>query len=136
MRLLLDTHILIWLAEGHPKLPVKSRRYIDRIAARHGLAVSAISFWEASMLGLKGRIALTRPITDWRNDVLATPSIIEIAVSGDIGIEAVNLPAGLHDDPADRFLVATARLHSFALATRDLRLLEYANAGHVVATEL
>jgi len=136
VRLLLDTHILIWLAEGHPKLPVKSRRYIDRIAARHGLAVSAISFWEASMLGLKGRIALTRPITDWRNGVLATPGIIEIAVSGDIGIEAVNLPAGLHDDPADRFLVATARLHSFALATRDLRLLEYANAGHVVATEL
>jgi PIN domain nuclease of toxin-antitoxin system len=136
VRLLLDTHILIWLAEGHPKLPVKSRRYIDRIAARHGLAVSAISFWEASMLGLKGRIALTRPITDWRNGVLATPGIIEIAVSGDIGIEAVNLPAGLHDDPADRFLVATARLHNFALGTRDFRLLEYANAGHVVATEL
>jgi PIN domain nuclease of toxin-antitoxin system len=136
VRLLLDTHILIWLAEGHPKLPLKSRRYIDRIAARNGLAVSAISFWEASMLGRKGRIALTRPITDWRNDVLATPGIIEIAVSGDIGIEAVNLPAGLHDDPADRFLVATARLHNIALGTRDLRLLEYANAGHVVATEL
>jgi PIN domain nuclease of toxin-antitoxin system len=136
VRLLLDTHILIWLAEGHPKLPVKSRRYVDRIAVRHGLAVSAISFWEASMLGLKGRIALTRPITDWRNDVLATPGIIEIAVSGDIGIEAVNLPAGLHDDPADRFLVATARLRNFALGTRDLRLLEYANAGHLVATEL
>lgn len=136
MRLLLDTHILIWLAEGHAKLPVKSRRIIDRIATREGLAISAISFWETSMLGRKGRIAIARTISDWRNAILTTPGIMEIPISGDIGIEAVYLPPGLHDDPADRFLVATARLYHLALGTRDQRLLEYARAGHVVVTEL
>ncbi len=136
MRLLLDTHILIWLAEGHSKLQVKSRRHIDRIAARNGLAVSAISFWETSMLGLKGRIGLARPMAEWRAAVLAAPGMVEVPVSGDIAIEAVNLPGGFHEDPVDRFIVATARLHNLSVGTRDQRLLDYARAGHVVATEL
>ncbi len=136
MRLLLDTHILIWLAEGHGKLPVKSRRYIDRIAAKHGLAVSAISFWETAMLGSKGRIALAHPVGEWRDSILAGPGITEVPISGDIGIEAVNLPPGLHEDPADRLLVATARLHGLTLGTRDRRLLDYSKVGHVTAVRL
>ncbi|MCP4680597.1 MAG: type II toxin-antitoxin system VapC family toxin [Deltaproteobacteria bacterium] len=136
MRLLLDTHILIWLAEGHKKLPVKSRQRIDRVAADQGLAVCAISFWEAAMLCSKGRISLAHPIAEWRRAVLAAPGIIEIPVLGDIGIEAVNLPPGLHEDPADRLLVATARIHNLVLGTRDHRLLEYAQIGHVAAERL
>jgi PIN domain nuclease of toxin-antitoxin system len=136
VRLLLDTHILIWLAEGHGMLPLKSRQHIDRIAAEHGLAVSAISFWETAMLGFKGRIALARPVAEWRDGVLAGPGITEIPISGDIGIEAVNLPPGLHEDPADRLLVATARLHGLTLGTRDRRLLDYSKVGHVATVRL
>ncbi len=136
MKLLLDTHILIWLAEGHASLPARSRRHIDRVAARHGLAVSAISFWETSMLGARGRIALSRPLVEWRAAVLAAPGVVEIAVTGEVGIEAVSLPGALHEDPADRFLVATARLYNLTIGTRDGRLLDYAEAGHVAAIEL
>jgi len=136
VRLLLDTHILIWLAEGHAKLPAKSRRRIDRIASKEGLAVSGISFWEVAMLADRGRIALARPVAEWRATVLAAPGISEIPVSGDIGIEAVDLPAGLHEDPADRLLVATARLHGLTLGTRDKRLLAYAKQGLVNAVRL
>ena len=88
------------------------------------------------MLADRGRIALARPVAEWRATVLAAPGISEIPVSGDIGIEAVDLPAGLHEDPADRLLVATARLHGLTLGTRDKRLLAYAKQGLVNAVRL
>jgi PIN domain nuclease of toxin-antitoxin system len=136
MRLLLDTHVLIWLAEGLADLPPRSRRRINDAAKGPGLAVSAISFWEVAMLARKGRIAIRRPVHAWRAEVIAAAGISEIPVSGDVGVEALLLPGELHEDPADRILVATARLHGIALGTRDKRLLAYAEQGHVSAVAL
>jgi PIN domain nuclease of toxin-antitoxin system len=136
MRLLLDTHVLIWLAEGLPELPAKSRRLINEAKREHGVAVSAISFWEVAMLAHKGRIAVNRPVRAWREEVLSEGGIEEIPVTGEIGIEAVRLPGALHDDPADRILAATARLHGLGLGTRDKRLLAYGRAGHVAVVGL
>lgn len=136
MRLLLDTHVLIWLSEGLEMLPVRACEDIDAAAARHGLAVSAITFWEVAMLQARGRLALTVPVETWRQRVLAQPSLIEIDVSGEIAIEAVQLPGALHPDPADRMLAATARVRGMRLATRDARLLEYGRAGHVMTLEV
>jgi PIN domain nuclease of toxin-antitoxin system len=131
VKLLLDTHVLIWLAEGIEDLPDSSRDLIDRAAASSGLAVSAISFWEVAMLVRRGRIALATPIEIWRGNALATPSVIEAPLDGQIAIEAVELPGALHQDPADRLIVATARVQGWRLATRDRRLIEYGQAGHV-----
>lgn len=136
MRLLLDTHVLIWLAEGLGDLPPKSRKIINEAAAGDGLCVSAISFWEVAMLERHDRIALGRPVVDWREQVLANPAFREVPVTGDLGIEAVGLPGTIHQDPADRILLATARLHALRLGTRDRRLLDYASAGHVAAIRL
>lgn len=133
MRLLLDTHVLIWVAEGLSDVPETSRSAIDEAASTRGLAVSAISFWEVAMLQARGRIALSMPVADWRGSVLAVPGMLEVDVSGDIAIESVHLPGRLHPDPADRILVATARLRGMQLATRDGRLLDYGKAGHVVS---
>jgi PIN domain nuclease of toxin-antitoxin system len=136
MRLLLDTHILIWLAEGLADLPPRARLRINGAARGPGLAVSAISFWEVAMLARKGRISIRRPVNAWRAAVLAAPGIDEIPVSGEVGIEAVLLPGDLHEDPADRILVATARVHGLALGTRDKRLLAYGDLGHVEMVSL
>lgn len=131
MRLLLDTHVLIWLAEGWEELPSASRRILDREAGKDGLAVSSISFWETAMLTARGRIGLTRSVAAWRQDVLAVPGLVELPITGGIAIEAVNLPGHLHGDPADRILVATARIEGLRLGTRDARLLDYGRQGHV-----
>ena len=136
MRLLLDTHVLIWLAEGLPALPPKSRRLVNDAKRAHGVAVSAISFWEVAMLAHKGRIAINRPVRAWRDEVLAAGGFEEIPVTGEIGVEAVLLPGALHDDPADRILAATARLHGLTLGTRDARLLDYGAAGHLAVLAL
>jgi PIN domain nuclease of toxin-antitoxin system len=127
--LLLDTHVLLWLAEGSESLPPSSRELLESRAASEGLTVSAISFWETAMLERRGRIALSQPTRAWRDAVL-TVGIAEAEVDGEIAVEAVHLPGQLHADPADRIIVATARVRSFQLATRDQRLLAYGAAGH------
>ncbi|MFQ5667417.1 MAG: type II toxin-antitoxin system VapC family toxin [Candidatus Binatia bacterium] len=133
MRLLLDTHVLIWLSEGLEELRPSARRVVERGAARDGLAVSAISFWEVAMLEQRRRLSLSTPLPEWRRRVLEAPGITEAVVSGDIAIEAVQLPGELHADPADRILVATARVLGLRLVTRDERLIAYGRAGHVSA---
>jgi PIN domain nuclease of toxin-antitoxin system len=50
-------------------------------------------------------------------------------------VESVNLPGSFHNDPADRFIVATARLQGFALMTADAAILAYSKAGHVKAID-
>jgi PIN domain nuclease of toxin-antitoxin system len=129
--LLLDTHVMVWLAEGMPDLPQKSRDLIDLAAREVGLAVSSISFWEIAMLHSRQRISLSLPAQQWRELVLENPAITEVPLSGEVAIESVLLPGSFHSDPADRMLVATSRLHRWQLATRDREILTYAAAGHV-----
>jgi len=136
LRLLLDTHVLVWLVEGLDTLPRASREVVDEAARSHGVAVSAISFWEVAMLDARRRISLSKPIGEWRAQALAAPGLDEVAITGAVGIEAVQLPGEFHDDPADRLIVATARLSGMRLATRDARLLRYGAAGHVVTLEV
>ncbi|MFN0064452.1 MAG: type II toxin-antitoxin system VapC family toxin [Myxococcaceae bacterium] len=133
MRLLLDTHVVIWLAEGVEKLSKTARVMIERAATGDGLAVSAISFWEVAMLADRGRISVSQPIEVWRQRVLAVPGLIEASVGGDVAIEAVQLPGSLHADPADRIIVATARINGWRLVTSDRRLLDYGALGNVAA---
>ncbi len=129
--LLLDTHVMVWLAEGMPDLPQTSRDLIDHAAKEVGLAVSSISFWEIAMLHSRQRITLSMPVQQWRQLVLENPAITEVPLTGEVAIESVLLPGSFHSDPADRMLVATSRLNRWKLATRDRGILAYAAAGHV-----
>lgn len=131
MTLLLDTHILVWLAEGSDELTKPSVARLEDATRDRGLAVSAISFWEIAMLHRRRRITLSLPVQRWRALVLETSSLIEAPLTGDVAIESVNLPGDLHSDPADRMLVATARLRGWTLATRDERILDYGESGNV-----
>lgn len=129
MSLLLDTHVLVWLAEGSAELSPAARETIEEAAREGGLAVSSISFWEVAMLEAAGRITLSLPVRAWREKVVA--ALGEEVLDGDLLVESVHLPGGLHADPADRILVATARARGHRLATRDRRLLDYGAAGHL-----
>jgi PIN domain nuclease of toxin-antitoxin system len=121
--MLLDTHALIWLVEDSKALGRRTARRIENARGRDDLAVSAISFWEVAMLAEHGRLALTVPPADWRRRVLGL-GIHELPVTGDVATSATVLP-GLHADPADRFIVATALAVSAELVTADGRLLRW-----------
>lgn len=120
---LLDTHTLIWLMEGNPRLGERSHQFIDPPAGSQDVFVSAISFWETAMLATRNRVALSRSVDLWRANVLAL-GIRELAIQGDTAISATQLE-NFHADPADRFIVATAIRYSLTLVTADEKILAW-----------
>ena len=121
--ILIDTHALIWLDQDDPALGRESRKLADQALRDGVLAVSAISFWEAAMLVLKGRIAIDLTVDRWRLDLIGS-GLIELPLDGGIGLAAAHLD-DLHGNPADRFILATARENDAILLTADRRLLEW-----------
>lgn len=132
--ILLDTHILIWLAEDDVHLGRQMRETIGSAAAGD-VIVSAISFWEIGMLLEKRRIALSLPLADFARSTATRPDLKVVPVSTEIAVETADLPHGLPGDPGDRILVATARHLGCPLATTDRKILAYSEQGHVQALD-
>jgi len=131
--LLLDTHVWIWLSFGTPG--VFSPTVLERLelsSRAKPLYVSFISVWEVAMLSAKGRINLDTPTQAWIAQSLSHPVLRLLALDdANIAVESNELPGDFHADPADRLLVATARIGGYTLVTRDQKILEYGQAGHV-----
>lgn len=118
MRLLLDTHIWLW-SLGEPKR--LSRRVQDELRdANNELWLSPVSTWEALLLHAKGRIRLHGDLRDWVAN--ATVHLREAPLTHEIVVAAQELRLP-HQDPADRFLAATAGVIGLTLVTADDRLL-------------
>jgi PIN domain nuclease of toxin-antitoxin system len=122
--IVLDTHTLLWMDRNDSALGAQARQQIEEAWRSEGVAVSAISFWEAAMLAQRGRIVLPVPIEVWRAELLQA-GVQEIAIDGRIALLATSL-ADLHKDPADRFIVATALAHQALLVTADSKILSWA----------
>ena len=120
--ILIDTHVLVWLDQDNPQLGPRCRRDMDRALADDALAVSAISFWEVTMLVARQRLAFAIPLPRWRRDLIAA-GIRELPIDGRVGLRAAGLE--LHRDPADRLIAATAAVNEATLATADKRLLTW-----------
>jgi PIN domain nuclease of toxin-antitoxin system len=117
---LLDTHVWLWWLLGQPELAADERAALDALAAAGTPpALSAISLWEAQMLIAKGRLELDSPLTHWLPTAAAPETVSLLPMDVGVILALDNLPKGFHGDPADRIIVATARAHGLALATRD-----------------
>ncbi len=134
--LLLDTHIWLWYAEGGEQLSTAAVKLIDDARKVDGLLVSAISAWEIGVLQSKGRIQLSAPLRDWVRRALEPSGISLVALDADTAAESTLLPGESHDDPADRFLIALARIKGVILATRDRGIIKYGEAGYVRVLKL
>ena len=131
--LLIDTHVWLWLVAGSLELSTDTRQSINRAAAGGLLRIAAISLWEIALLVYRGRIVLGKSISLWLMEALAEPGPAVEPLSPQIAIESYALPDLFHPDPADRMIVATARVIGAALLTRDRQILEYAGRGHLTA---
>jgi len=118
LRLLLDTHIWLWSLQDPTRLGRRVHQELKN--AENELWLSPISTWEALTLNTKGRIRLHGNAADWVARAIApfreAPITHEIAVAA----RQLSLP---HQDPADRFLAATAQVLDLTLVTADVRLL-------------
>ncbi len=130
---LLDTHVLVWLLAGNPRLGKEARRLIREAAQADLLHLSAISPWEIAVLVQKGRLLLEQDVGEWIAAALALPGIRLEPLSPAIAVASTRLPGSLHADPADRIITATARHLGTALITADGLLLQYGAAGHLKA---
>jgi PIN domain nuclease of toxin-antitoxin system len=135
--LLLDTHIWLWYAEGNAdRLPPESVRRLDDAREADGLQILSISVWEIGVQLAKGRIQLSAPLRAWVAQALTPPGINLVNLDADIAAESTLLPGEPHGDPADRFLIATARARGLVLVTRDENIIKYGKAGYVRMMEL
>lgn len=83
------------------------------------------------MLVAKRRLALNVPVDAWIEDATNQPEFDVTGISIRVVQDSLQLPGQFHADPADRFLVATARTLRVTLVTRDERIIDYGRAGHV-----
>jgi PIN domain nuclease of toxin-antitoxin system len=123
--LLLDTHVWLWLVSGAEPLRRSVLSAVEGAARRGRIRVSAISVWEVAMLEAKGRIRLAKDCLAWVQEALSAPGASLVPLTPEIAVESSRLPGDFHGDPADRILVATARLLGATLLTRDERILAY-----------
>ena len=132
--LLLDTHCWVWAQLGVVQQLSRAAQSAIRVAETAGqLLVSVISVWELAMLEKRGRVALPMNIRVWVEEALGKPGVSLAPLTPEIAVESIHLPGEMHADPADRIIVATARVVGATLLTKDKRLLDYSRHRHVKA---
>lgn len=125
--IVLDTHVLVWWASGDPQLSKPAHKRIDaELRAGDGqILVSSISAWEIALLIQKGRLVLSMNVDEWLNVVAEIEAIRFVPVDNTLAVESTRLPGAFHADPADRMIVALARIHAAPLLTADRRIRSY-----------
>ena len=121
MNLLLDTHIWLWSLLDPDRLSGRARSQLTDRA--NTLALSPVSVWEALVLAEKGRVLLHPDPWSWIRNALAVRPVRAIPVTFDVAFGSRSVRLG-HDDPADRFIAATAMVHGLTLVTADRALLQ------------
>jgi PIN domain nuclease of toxin-antitoxin system len=117
VRLLLDTHVVLWQLSGVQRLGVRAS---EAIASAAELAFSVVSFAEIGVKAAVGKLAVP---DDLHAHVVGT-GLRVLGLSPDHGLAVANLPLH-HRDPFDRLLVAQARHEGLTLVTADTRLYAY-----------
>ncbi|MGH7563255.1 MAG: type II toxin-antitoxin system VapC family toxin [Gemmatimonadota bacterium] len=134
--MILDTHIWIWVVDGKKgQLSADAIREIEASSQRGEVLVSAISVWEVATLEVKGRISLSRPVEEWVQLALRAPGTRLVGLTPEIAIESTRLPDDPHGDPADRILMASARVMGVPLASRDERIIRYGEGGNLAVLD-
>ena len=119
--IVLDTHVLVWFALDDRRLGGRAKRRLQRALKEAKLSVSAFSYWEICLLAEAGRLLLDETPDAFRAEAVEA-GIDEIPVDGKIAILATRL-TGMHSDPADRIIVATALERGATLVTADAKIL-------------
>ena len=124
MTALLDTHVLIWWLSDRTQLSPRQWEVIESATPDGPVFVSDISLWEVAMLASLGRIRLALPLREWLDKAVAPPLVRRQGISPAVATEVAALPDSFHRDPADRILVATARVLGATLLTNDRRIVD------------
>jgi PIN domain nuclease of toxin-antitoxin system len=120
VKLLLDTHIWIWSLTSDRKLGRRVARLLASV--RNELWLSPVSVWEALLLAERGRLRFQQEPSRFLETVIAAQGYQEAPLTHEVAFESRRLSLST-EDPADRFLAATAKVYDLTLVTADERLL-------------
>jgi len=122
LNLLLDTHVWIWSHLDPDRLGRRARAMLRQPG--NSLWLSPISVWEFLMLAERGRLELNKGMTatNWLEAAMSRAPMQDAPLSREVAIRSREVRLG-HDDPADRFLAATADVYELTLVTADRKLL-------------
>lgn len=121
MKLLLDTHVWLWSFLEPDRLSRDAATALE--SEKSELWLSPISVWETLMLAKRRRIELRPSAESWIRDSLRKVPLRDAALNREVALESRRLAIAT-EDPADRFLGATARVYELTLVTADPALLE------------
>lgn len=116
MRVLLDTHALLWWLAGDRQLSATARWVIEDEG--NAIFVSAASAWEVATKHRLGKLPRAGPLATNFAGVAASQGFLELAIGLEDGQHAGAL-AGSHRDPFDRMLIAQAKRHDLALVSKE-----------------
>lgn len=121
--ILLDTHVLVWLAAERERL---SGAALEALESGAELAIAMVSAQELAYLVARGRLEMDRPVDTWIRDALTVQEVQAIAPTVPSSLRAGSLdPKQFHGDPIDRLIYATAVEHDARLITADERLRQF-----------
>ena len=128
--ILLDTHVW-WWSLTEPEYLSNTAVAMIRGAKTDERFIASISIWEFAMMAAKKKIELKISPAKWLSRAIDVSGMTVIDLSPDVAIDSCNLPGVFHKDPADRIIVATARIHNLTLLSKDQKILDY---PHVKST--
>jgi PIN domain nuclease of toxin-antitoxin system len=116
--ILLDTHVVVWMASGDPRLSGMAHAAIDNARKSvRGLAISDITLFELSLLFRKKRFELAVEPESFLSEV--ERRFVILPITANIALQAFDLPKGYPNDPVDRLIGATALVEDIPLITAD-----------------
>ncbi len=128
--ILLDTHVWWWAISEPHKLSQAAFEIIENAEAEE-IFIASISLWEFAMMASRNRISLQIHPAEWLKYALHQVGTRVIRLDETIALESCGLPGHFHKDPADRMIVATARIHHLTLLTKDQKILDYPDVTSV-----
>lgn len=120
--ILLDTHVVFWLATRPERLSRGAHKAIAAAERSSGAAISSISLWELAVLIDGGRLRVDGSIERFLLRLSARPGLAVLEITAEIAALSTHFPADFPRDPADRIIAATARAHGLPLVTKDQAL--------------
>jgi PIN domain nuclease of toxin-antitoxin system len=120
--ILLDTHVLVWLATEPAKLSKNASSAIRRASRAGGIAISTITLWELAWLATHGRLQLAGTVEAYLEEISSRVAVLPITTK--VAALANQFSADYSSDPCDRLIGATALVESMVLLTKDAKIRE------------
>jgi PIN domain nuclease of toxin-antitoxin system len=122
--LLMDTHIWFWSLTEPARLSRTALGVIQKTKTDQR-TIASISIWEFAMMVARGRIEIKMTAEQWLDYAIHKTGLRVLDLTPKVAVESCELPGDFHRDPADRIIVATARVNGATLVTKDQKILDY-----------